>query len=1022
MQSCRHLICFISWIFIYLSTCQHVFAQGFSSRMYSYSTRDGLPSNVVSKVLTDKDGFTWVLTTNGLARFDGNRFNTILHDNRNKQSIYSGAIKDIVLDEEGVLWVIQGNQLSKHLNQGSEFESFPLPDSLISNQILSCFVDTKKSRVIIGAMGDFLLLDLKTKKYSSTGWRQFVRKQIPLFKPLLQGNSIIPKSGEEYWLLATNGLFSYSTKTNLFNYYPSNLIREFQGLSMYLSAQNKLWMGSYNDGIVAFDIENKTWKSWLLPDSLLDSHHLQSVYSLQFISPNKIIGISRNHVVIFNPSNEQLSSLPILGLEGESVSILPQALFIDKKASRLWIASQHGVLRSLDEPVFDFSPIKIPGGNRFYTQFIENEIDSGFQALSVYTNELISLNKYLRNTQSTKEIAQFPINFISAIRKDPKGNLWICMRNEVIVYDVISAQWIQINLPESPVKSKNRVFWDVVFDAKGFAYTCSWTDGVFQIGSDFKYKKNIPIPTANSDCRFQSIKLDLNHNRLWVATENQGVYCLNLTNNSSFWLKYQQNKPNSLPGYPILDLELAHDGTIWICSATNGLAHFSVEQNLMTHYNQQNGLSSNFTYWCSFDKKGRMWVSCPSSINLFDPKTQTFSSFGMESGWTNQEVFKPSRMRNGELIFGTMNGFFKIREKHFATGIKNPEVYIRGVYLGDSSLSISQKAILNSDQNSITIQFGAIDYTLPDKLQFQYLINSDTAWKNINERELSLINLAPGDYTIQIRAANIHHSWSKPITWQFHIQTPFWRKAWFIVFCISVIALSVYFIIRRQLNSVRTKAQLKQRIAETEMAALRAQMNPHFIFNCLNSIDNLIQQNDSLNAAKYLHRFARLIRDVLEHSRSTEIPFRKDWETIRIYLELEQLRQDGSIQLTFEADAELLQGDYRVPPLLIQPFIENALHHGLLHKMLGEKSLSIVAHIQEDELIYTIEDNGIGRVAALKIKSAQSKDRPSLGVQISSERIAFYPSRLGSSSIETIDLYHADGSAAGTRVIVRLQT
>jgi LytS/YehU family sensor histidine kinase len=161
---------------------------------------------------------------------------------------------------------------------------------------------------------------------------------------------------------------------------------------------------------------------------------------------------------------------------------------------------------------------------------------------------------------------------------------------------------------------------------------------------------------------------------------------------------------------------------------------------------------------------------------------------------------------------------------------------------------------------------------------------------------------------------------------------------------------------------------------------------------------------------------------VLEHSRSTEIPFRKDWETIRIYLELEQLRQDGSINLTFEADAELLQGDYRVPPLLIQPFIENALHHGLLHKMSGEKYLKIIAQVKGEELIYTIEDNGIGRDAAMKIKSAHSKDRPSLGVQISSERIAFYTSRLGSSSIETIDLYQPDGSAAGTRVIVRLQT
>jgi sensor histidine kinase YesM len=244
----------------------------------------------------------------------------------------------------------------------------------------------------------------------------------------------------------------------------------------------------------------------------------------------------------------------------------------------------------------------------------------------------------------------------------------------------------------------------------------------------------------------------------------------------------------------------------------------------------------------------------------------------------------------------------------------------------------------------------------------------------------------------------------------------------------SVILLT-YGLIRRRIKNIRREAELKHKMAETEMIALKAQMNPHFIFNCLNAIDNLIQTDQSDKATTYLARFAKLIRSVLESSKNNLVPFYKDYESLQLFLQLEQFRCNNKFTYQLEADGELLQGDYKVPPLIVQPFVENAIHHGLLNKLEGEKKLIVKAGFDNSFIKYSIIDNGIGRARAFEIKERNKPEQASYGIQITGERIHLHNQNVRMTGntrqdkindLKITDLVK-DGMAQGTQVEIWLK-
>ncbi|MGH2564582.1 MAG: sensor histidine kinase, partial [Ginsengibacter sp.] len=238
------------------------------------------------------------------------------------------------------------------------------------------------------------------------------------------------------------------------------------------------------------------------------------------------------------------------------------------------------------------------------------------------------------------------------------------------------------------------------------------------------------------------------------------------------------------------------------------------------------------------------------------------------------------------------------------------------------------------------------------------------------------------------------------------------------------LVLVVAFFINKSVQSKkkRTEFALKQKVAESQIQSLRAQMNPHFIFNSLNSIENFMMQNEKRKASDYLHKFALLIRTILDSSRDEITSVGLDMEALKLYIDLEQMRFNNIFTYTENIDPQLLDGDYNVPSLLIQPYVENAIVHGIAHSDKKDLKLTVMATLENDYIKYVVEDNGIGRNQSSDYNKINKLHHKSVGLKITEDRVRLFNHDENiNGHIKIIDLYTADNKPDGTRVEVKIK-
>ena len=217
------------------------------------------------------------------------------------------------------------------------------------------------------------------------------------------------------------------------------------------------------------------------------------------------------------------------------------------------------------------------------------------------------------------------------------------------------------------------------------------------------------------------------------------------------------------------------------------------------------------------------------------------------------------------------------------------------------------------------------------------------------------------------------------------------------------------------------ETEFEQKLADTEMTALRAQMNPHFIFNCLNSIKLYTLDNDADKASDYLTKFSRLIRLVLENSRSELVPLQNELEALQLYIELEAMRFKQKVQFSIHVSPEIDQRYLCIPPLLLQPYVENAIWHGLMHKSEGGTVSVEVSQPQDNLLHIEITDDGVGRERAAELKSKSAGKHKSFGMQVTADRIRMINQLYNiQTQAQIVDLVDSFGEACGTRVVLEI--
>ena len=244
------------------------------------------------------------------------------------------------------------------------------------------------------------------------------------------------------------------------------------------------------------------------------------------------------------------------------------------------------------------------------------------------------------------------------------------------------------------------------------------------------------------------------------------------------------------------------------------------------------------------------------------------------------------------------------------------------------------------------------------------------------------------------------------------------------LFIILILVVGIAFFINKNsdVKKKRTESLLQQKIIEIKMQVLRAQMNPHFIFNSLNSIENFMMKNEKWLASDYLNKFTRLIRTILDSSLNELIPIEKDMEALQLYIDLQLLRFNNKFIYQTCIQSILLKGDYKVPSLIIQPFVENAIEHGIGNSERNDCKLTVTASLNNDHIIYTIEDNGIGRLQSTTYNLQNKPYHKSVGLGITTERIHIFNGKETEiNDVVITDLYNKDNKAEGTRISVKIK-
>ncbi|KAA3626510.1 MAG: hypothetical protein DWQ02_20410, partial [Bacteroidetes bacterium] len=593
-------------------------------------------------------------------------------------------------------------------------------------------------------------------------------------------------------------------------------------------------------------------------------------------------------------------------------------------------------------------------------------------------------------------------NWVKDILEDKEGNLWVATNDGI---------------------SKIRVTKDtlgVTLDIKNF-------DKNSGIGLPYTYDLHLDT-------------LD----RIWAAMRFGGLFCL-----ENDTIKYHFQSNNGLVTNNIRSLTEDSTGILWVGTGDQGIAKIQLyEDTLAVSFLEVEKLYSENVYSLILDNEQNLWVGSQQGVDKVsfteDRNLKDVQHFGRAEGFAGIENCTNSVWKDagGNIWFGTMNGLTKYNANFQNLDTIPPMVRFTNISLEYTPLretsyapymdnwgKVRDSLELPWQRNDLTFEFKATDLSAPLGMKYQYrLLGIDEEWGPAVENNIvRFANLSPGNYTFQVKSINSNKVASeRPVQFSFTINAPFWQKRWFpwaaaglFLIIASLIFRTRYLQLKRKSQRKEQELSLEKKMLELEQKALQLQMNPHFIFNTLNSIQGLISQQDPKKARFYLAKFSRLMRSVLENSRSERISLEDEIDTLDHYLSLEQFGKNDTFEYQIVVDPEMDIEEIMIPPLMVQPFVENAIVHGI--SGLGKKGKIDIEFKQENDFVHcTITDNGIGREAAIKQKSQQEAKHKSMGLQVTAERLELINDHQKESfSIE--DLIAEDGTSEGTRVFLKFK-
>ncbi len=952
----------------------------------NYSVEDGLPFIDVTTIFQDSKGNLWSGGYGGLSKFDGISFANYSP----KDGLLNHFVTSISEDNQGNLWIGTISGVNKF--DQKTFTGYTTKNGLVNNAITSSLKDkggniwfgteNGVSKLVDGTFINFSTKDGLVGEFTTC---------------LFQDNQ------GKIWIGTTKGISIFDgkifTPITESNGLPSNSIT-----SITQDNENNFWIGT-NNGICK--ISNKIFTSYTTEQGLIENN----VTSLICDYKNTLwIGTEKGLMKFKDGKFTKYS------IKRDQNSNLVKCLFEDFEHN-IWIGTYSGLFKYRGNPFISYGIHDGLNNNFIFgiTRDSKDNLWAGSQGGGLYKFNDGEFSQF--NNENGLDA-----NGVNMIYEFRPGVLWLATDKGLTIYDGktftkqkdTSSVWT--NLINTIYKDSKNNIW---LASKGCAYKYNGEKFIFY-----------PLNGLSDNCDAWSITEDRKGN-IWIGTYLGGLFQLE---GNKF---VECSKKIGLKNDTYLTSLIDKDGNLYFGSL-DGLWMMTPNQSLI-NFNEKDGLSSDLVYSLTFGStENDIWIGTNQGLNKLNIKEykktgkKNIIQFGKQEGFSGVECNSNGAFldKDGSIWFGTVYGIIKYDPNEYISNPFESKISITKYRLFYKDTMFTNNTHLHYDDNSITFNFSGICLTNPAKVQYSHILDGfENNWSPASkDRFTNYSNLPPGTYTFKVISSNNEGVWNKtPATFTFTIDRPFWKTWIFIIsttsFFIIALILSIRFRIKRIKHREKRKTELNKKIANIESQALRAQMNPHFIFNTLSSIQHYISNNDTDDALKYLSKFAKLMRKIMDNSKQQMISVAEEINALELYLELETMRFDKKFIHTITVDKEIDQTYDRIPSMLIQPYVENAIIHGLL-PMQGNGKILVSLEKQNDTILCTIEDNGIGREKSKEFKKNRVQQHKSMGMSITQERLDILNSSLNSNiNAEIVDLFE-NGKASGTRVrlIIPLET
>lgn len=892
----------------------HCFAQ--NTTYTSLTTANGLPSNHIYQCVEDNKGFLWLATDAGVARFDGKNFQTFTTEH----GLPDIDVIQIVKEKNGSIWVNCLGQSPAYFNEiKNRFINAKEDSSLYIKQGAagSNLVALHDSGVLYtNELGYFILSNKKIKSHYAPSISSFA------FVKNINNNTTV-------WFR---------------NYF-------FENRAVFMLSKNN----DFTDSIEIKSIQNSSTDYKIFEDNFYlfnkalgkcykYSHFAVnplrcSVDSFQISEPIITNGYSKNLLYMlsshnkiyeFNMGTLQLSSIT----QG---NYMPNSIYNDSKGNK-WVGTVNkGLLLYRKKSITQIQQLD----DFVQNNFLSLAHNKGKILIGNYNGQVVEFNQ--KNYVVHQVIEKSP-NRIKKIIIHKKNVYTISEGGVYLNY----TKFIYNPITKATTAGKTGMIFNDSIILLGT------TVGIMPINTN----KQLITPYK----RFKRITvLEKSLDGFAYCGTSEGLYKYNVQTQ-----QYQSLASlHPLLSQRIVGIVATTDSLVWVATSGNGIVVMKNEKIISVVQTTQ-GIISNFSSCLTAGKKQQVWLGTHKGIsiinynatnNQFQYKIQNITE---KDGITNN-VINDLLFYNDTVYAATDKGVSVI-SANISIPNYNIPVFVTQIKINQRDTIITHEYELTKNQQNIFLQFAAIELNGHFK-NLLYSLDDSKTWITLSENVLTL-NLNHGEHMLKVKAVDVNGNISnRVLTLRFNIATPFWKSIWFWIIVAVLFQAMAFFAVSRR-HKKRKEIKLAQELASIQTASLEQQafsslMNPHFMFNALNSIQLFINKNDRQNANRYLTDFASLIRNNFESSQQSFVSLEEELENIKIYLRLEQMRFTNPFQYKIIINDEVDVDACMIPTMLLQPLLENALLHGLMHSNItGQIIIEITEENKNIKII--IIDNGIG--------------------------------------------------------------